>query len=97
MSDHTVIDNAENKRFELTVDGQIAYLEYMQAGDNLVLSHTEVPEGLEGRGIGSSLVKHVLEKLKAEDRKAIITCPFAISYIKRHREYLSVVFGYPST
>ncbi|MEM7115621.1 MAG: GNAT family N-acetyltransferase [Chloroflexota bacterium] len=95
MSESTVTNNADRKRYEITIDGQVAYLEYIPAGQNIVLSHTEVPVKLEGQGIGGQLVRHVLETLKSNGQQAIVTCPFAISYIRRHPEYLEVVFGYP--
>ncbi|MFK7800955.1 MAG: GNAT family N-acetyltransferase [Anaerolineae bacterium] len=96
MSKFEVTDNVAQKRIEVNVDGVVAYLEYMPAGQNTVISHTEVPAELEGQGVGSVLVKHVLERLKSNNQKAIITCPFAIGYIQRHPEYLEVVFGYPT-
>ena len=95
MTSYEVADNKSKKRFEIHDADQVAYLEYMPAGENIVISHTEVPVELEGKGIGSFLVKHTLETLKANHQKAIITCPFAIAYIQRHPEYLDVVFGYP--
>ena len=82
------------KRYETTVDGQTAYLEYLPAGQNIVLAHTDVPAGLEGQGIGGRLVKQVLETIKSRDQKIIVTCPFVVGYIKRHQEYLDLVYGY---
>ena len=94
MSSSDIKNNEARKRYELDVDGKIAILEYMLAGDSLVLSHTEVPEGLEGLGIGGKLAKHALEDIKDKGKKAIITCPFVTAYIKRHPEYKELVFGY---
>jgi len=51
-----ITDNPGASRFELTVDGHLAELQYRRRGDRLVLLHTEVPAELEGRGIGGSLV-----------------------------------------
>ena len=96
MDEFTVINNEAMKRYEIAVDGQTAYLEYMPAGKNIVLSHTEVPVGLEGQGLGGRLTKHALETVKQSNQKVIITCPFVISYIREHQEYLDVVFGYPT-
>lgn len=96
MKQIQVENNQAEKRFETTVDGQVAYLEYIPAGKNMVIAHTEVPVELEGQGIGGRLVQHVLETIKSNGQKVIVTCPFAISYIKRHPEYLDLVFGYPS-
>ena len=67
---------------------------YIPAGQNIVLSHTEVPMGLEGQGIGGQLIKQVLEIIKNNGQKIIIVCPFVATYIKKHPEYLDLVFGY---
>lgn len=94
MNQFEVTNNEAEKRFETTVNGQVAYLEYIPAGHNIVLSHTEVPVRLEGQGIGGQLVKQVLESIQHNDQKIIIVCPFVAAYIKRHPEYLELVFGY---
>ncbi|MEM7348068.1 MAG: GNAT family N-acetyltransferase [Chloroflexota bacterium] len=94
MNELNVTHNQEKKRFETTVNDQTAFLEYIPAGENIVLSHTEVPVGLEGQGVGSQLVKQVLETIKSSDQQIIIVCPFVASYIQRHPEYLELIFGY---
>lgn len=94
MTEFEVINNEEKKRYETVINGQRAYLEYIPAGENIVLSHTEVPVGLEGQGVGSQLVKQVLETIKNNNQKIIVTCPFVVAYIKRHQEYLELIFGY---
>lgn len=94
MNEFAITNNEAKKRYETTVNGQTAYLEYLPAGQNIVLSHTEVPVGLEGQGIGGQLVKQVLEEIRSQDQKIIVTCPFVVGYIKRHQEYLDLVYGY---
>ena len=96
MNELNVTNNKEKKRFEASVNDQIAYLEYIPAGKNMVLSHTEVPERLEGQGIGGRLVGQVLETVNSGDQKIIIVCPFVAAYIKKHPEYLDLIFGYRS-
>lgn len=45
FKDAQVIKNDEKKRFELTVDGHIAFIDFTQRGTDLIkLIHTEVPE-----------------------------------------------------
>lgn len=79
-------------RFELHVDGEIAYLEYAPLGDTkLALIHTEVPKALEGKGVASKLIHDVLERAKAGGKKIIPYCPFVQAYLKRHHEYQSIV------
>lgn len=86
-----VIDNADQNRFELQVDGQTALLQYMRRGGALYLTHTEVPPEMEGRGIGSRIVKHVLEHARRQGLKVAPWCPFVHAYIERHPEYRDLV------
>jgi len=86
-----VVDNAEKRRYELAVEGGTAVLGYNRRDGILYLTHTEVPEALEGRGIGGRLVKQVLDQARAEGVKVAPWCPFVRAYIKRHPEYQDLV------
>jgi GCN5-related N-acetyltransferase len=44
-----VTDNTAQSRFELNVDGHVAYLEYERTPNTLTLLHTEVPPEIRGR------------------------------------------------
>lgn len=83
--------NTERSRYELVTDGHISYVEYMLPGKKLILTHTEVPKALEGKGIGSKLIDHVLDDAKNLGLKVIPLCPFIASYIKRYPKWNSVL------
>jgi len=82
-----VRDNSKLHRFELDTDGHIAFSEYKRADGVLTIMHTEVPKELAGRGIGSTLIRGVLDIARAEGLKVKPLCPFAKAYIERHSEY----------
>jgi predicted GNAT family acetyltransferase len=82
-----VRDNAQLNRFELDTDGHIAFSNYKRGDGVLTILHTEVPKALEGRGIGSALIRGVLDTARAEGLKVKPVCPFAKSYVDRHPEY----------
>ena len=90
-----VRDNEERQRFELEADGHIAFSIYKRvafsiykrADKVLTIMHTEVPKALEGRGIGSSLIKGALEIARRQGLKVNAVCPFAKAYLDRHPEY----------
>jgi predicted GNAT family acetyltransferase len=84
---NNVRDNDRLHRFELDADGHIAFSEYQRSDGALTIMHTEVPKELEGRGIGSSLIRGVLDTARAEGLKVKPRCPFAKAYIERHPEY----------
>lgn len=80
----TVRDNPEGSRFELSVDGQIAFLEYRRGTHSIILKHTEVPETLRGRGIGAVLAKAALDTARAEGLRVNVQCPFVKAYLEKH-------------
>lgn len=87
-SELQVINNEEKKRFEVTVDGMTAVAEYIRAAKTrIVYTHTEVPDALEGNGIGSKLARAALEYARENDLKVIPLCPYIAAYIRKHPEY----------
>jgi uncharacterized protein len=84
---NNVRDNTELNRFELDADGHIAFSNYKRSDGLLTILHTEVPKELEGRGIGSALVRGLLEIARAQGLKVHAVCPFVKSYLDRHPEY----------
>lgn len=81
-------------RFEARVDGNLAVVQYRYSeGGAMVLTHTEVPTAIEGRGIGSQLAQAALEYARSRQLRVIVTCPFISSYINKHPEYQSLVTG----
>ena len=79
-----VIDNQARSRFELTIDGQTAFLVYARTNDTLTLVHTEVPEAFRGHHYGETLVDAALESGRAHGLRIVAQCPFARAYMKRH-------------
>ena len=88
---NNVRDNTKLHRFELNADGHIAFSEYQRADSVLTILHTEVPKELEGLGIGSALIRGVLDTARAEGLKVKPLCPFAKSYIERHPDYADLL------
>jgi predicted GNAT family acetyltransferase len=86
MSD-SVRDDATRHRFELDADGHVAFSNYRRDGGILTVLHTEVPAALNGRGIGSALVRGVLDLARAQGLKVRPLCPFVAAYIAKHPEY----------
>ena len=84
---NAVRDNAERHRFELDADGHIAFSEYTRDGATLTIKHTEVPKELNGKGIGSALVRGLLDIARTQGLKVVPLCPFVAGYIAKHPEY----------
>jgi len=82
-----VRDNSAFHRFELETDGHTAYAYYQMAPGVITLTHTEVPPALGGRGVGSALVRGVLEAARARGLKVAPKCPFVSAFMGRHPEF----------
>lgn len=80
----TVTDNPEAHQYEHTEDGHLARLVYRFDGTTMVLTHTEVPEELGGRGLGGTLVRAALERAKADNLTLRPECPFAAKWLRDH-------------
>lgn len=87
----TVVDNTSLDRYELAVDGEVAFLTYRRRNDHVLLVHTEVPEVFRGRGYGSDLAKHALDEARKAGKQVIVKCPFVTAWLKRHSEYNDIV------
>jgi len=87
MAEASVRDNPERHRFELDIDGEVAFSNYTRDGDTITFMHTEVPPALNGRGIGSKLVRGALDLVRAQNLKVKAKCPFVKAYLDKHTEY----------
>ncbi|HEX2114717.1 MAG TPA: GNAT family N-acetyltransferase [Alphaproteobacteria bacterium] len=87
----TVRDNPPARRFELEVDGTLAIAMYRLDGNTMAFTHTEVPARLQGRGIGSRLIRGALEAARARGLRVIPLCSFVADYIRRHPEVQDLV------
>ena len=86
-----VNNNTAESRFEIFVGHDMAFLEYKQSAGKINLMHTEVPEKLEGRGLGGKLARAAFEYAEKEQIKVMPSCPFIISYLKKHSEYRHLI------
>jgi predicted GNAT family acetyltransferase len=86
-----VRNNTSVGRYELDVEGHTVVAYYKRAGAVITLTHTEVPQELSGRGIGSRLARGVLDDIRAAGLKVVAKCPFMAGYIGKHPEYADLV------
>ena len=59
-----VHDNKAQNRFELDIDGAVAFANYRLTPSAVIITHTETPRALRGRGIASELVRGTLELIR---------------------------------
>jgi uncharacterized protein len=88
----TIENNTEKQQYEAKLDGKVvAFAEYRPIGQSIMFTHTEVNEDLEGKGVGSQLIRFALEDTKAKGMTAIPMCPFVKLFIQRHKDFIDVV------
>jgi predicted GNAT family acetyltransferase len=86
-----VHDNKARSRFELDVGDAVAFANYRLAGDRIIITHTETPPALRGRGIASELVKGALGLIRADGLKVVAGCSFVVEYLEQHPDYADMV------
>ena len=87
----TIVDNQQDRRFEVEVDGHRGELAYRIDGQRLVLTHTGVADELEGQGIGGELVRAAVARAAAESLTLVPNCQFARGWLERHPQELTGV------
>ena len=85
-----VRDNKDKNRFELTIDNEIAFADYRLTPSAVIITHTETPRALRGRGIASELVKGALDLIRSDGQKVIAGCDFVADYLRKHPEYADI-------
>ncbi|MFN2188578.1 MAG: GNAT family N-acetyltransferase [Candidatus Promineifilaceae bacterium] len=96
LDDITVVNNQDENRFEVRVAEHLAVIDYYRLEDEIVYTHTGVPEPLSGQGLASKMAEAALEYARGEGLKVVPQCPFVRAYMRRHKQYqdlLSANFG----
>ncbi len=89
--EYQIKHDTDAKRFETTVDGTDAFLEYKLSDGILDIRHTIVPKPIEGRGIAASLVKTALEYARENNLAVRPSCWYADIYVQRHPQYADLL------
>ena len=81
-----VTNNEAEQQFELEVEGHKALAAYQLQDGRISFTHTEVPEELEGQGVGKRLVEGALEQVRGQGLKVVPLCSFVRHYVETHPE-----------
>lgn len=81
----TVVDNPDESRFEVHVDGTLAgFAAYEKHAGAVVFVHTEVFEEYEGQGLAGQLARAALGTVRDAGAKIVPLCPYIRSYVRKH-------------
>lgn len=87
----TVVDEPDQHRFVVELEGSVAELVYHLEDGRLVLTHTEVPEAIGGHGIGGLLVNAAVDRAARDDLTVVPWCPFARDWLHEHQDEAAAV------
>ena len=92
MENYKLIDNVALHQYEFRIGDLIPRIEYIKTKNGeIYLTHTEVPSALEGKGVGSSLVRLALEDIERQQFRLVPLCPFVAGYVQKHPEWKRLV------
>ena len=80
-------DNKEASRYEMDVEGGVAFANYRMSPGVVNVNYTEVPAALRGRGIGAKLSAAVLAHIRSQRLKVVPRCGYFAGFIREHPEY----------
>jgi uncharacterized protein len=87
-----VRDNAENRRFEIWLDGELAgFTTYRLRSGVISFLHTEVDPRFQGRGLGQELIAEALRSARQRALKVLPFCPYVRGFIAQNSEFLDLV------
>jgi predicted GNAT family acetyltransferase len=76
--------NPAKSRYELEVDGLVAFADYQRSGHRLVIPHVEADPALRGTGAAGRLMAKVVETARAEGLKIAPLCGYASAWLRRN-------------
>ena len=90
VSEGGVRNNTTLNRYELDVGEAVAFANYRLTPGAVIITHTETPPALRGRGVASQLVKGALEQIRADGLKVVAGCSFVVDYLRDHPEFSDI-------
>lgn len=73
-------------------DSIIAEVTFPNVREDLVnINHTYVDDALRGQGVAAKLMEACYDSVKKQDKKAVLTCPYAVKWFDEHPEKNDIV------
>lgn len=93
MNEVQLKSNDKSGAFYIEIDGkQEAFMSFVFAGnDKIIIDHTEVNPGNEGKGFGKKMVVKAIQYAREKGFKIIPLCPFAKSVFDKNPAFNDVL------
>ncbi len=82
-----VLHNKAESRFEISLNGSLAILDYSTNGRSIIMMHVGVPYEFRGQGVAAVITKAALEYAKEKSLRVVPACSYVLSYLRSHPEY----------
>lgn len=83
----SIRNNEADSRYELEVDGHVAFARYRRSGEVLSILHVEAPPALRGSGAAGRLMQGVMDQARIDGVRVDPVCSYAALWIDRHPDY----------
>ena len=82
-----------NRIYALDEKGElIAEITYPELdSEKVVINHTFVGPSLSGQGVAAKLTEMAYQEIKKQDKKAVLTCIYAVKWFDKHQEYQDIL------
>jgi predicted GNAT family acetyltransferase len=78
--------------YDATIGGQeVGGLTFNENGGRVVLVAVSILPQFRKQGAATKLIRHVLDDLRSQGKKATVLCPIVRTFIDKHAEYQDVV------
>ena len=83
-----VTNIAERKRYEITINGEVAGLAaYVDTGTQRVFYRTKIGDQYAGRRLGDTLAAAALADTRTIGKRVVALCPFVAAYVDSHEDF----------
>lgn len=93
MNDPRFHDDTAGNRYQLLLaDEEVGFIEYDRVGEkSILIKHTEVRPGHEGKGYASTLVQRALDHIRGQGKSVIPICTYTMNWVRKHPDYHGLV------
>ena len=84
----------EENKVTLFHDGSvIAEVTFPAVDDHTVdINRTFIDESMRGKGIAGEIMEETARQLRDSNKKAILSCSYAMKWFEKHKEYEEILF-----
>lgn len=87
----TIRHDADARRFVVTVDGVDAFVDYERRGEQMVITHTRVPDAIGGRGVAGQLTRAAFDHARSAGLTVRPACSYAAAWVERHPDVSDLI------